>query len=66
MIKFAENIREFRINKGITQKELADLVNTNQSTISKWENGTLEPSLKELVKICSIFCCKADEILGLE
>ena len=36
---------------GITQKELADLCAVDQGTVSRWEQGTLEPRLSDLKKI---------------
>lgn len=35
----AERIKRLRIEKGITQAELADRLNTTKQTISKYENG---------------------------
>ena len=32
-------IQEVRKEKGLTQKELADLICVSDKTISKWENG---------------------------
>ena len=40
-----------RIKKGITQKQLAEKVHTNQSGISRLERGANLPSLKFLNKI---------------
>ncbi len=34
-----KRIREIRISKGLTQKQLANLLNTSQSTISSYEKG---------------------------
>ena len=34
-----KRLRQLRSEKGITQKELADFLNTTQSTISAYENG---------------------------
>ncbi len=41
-------IKEFRTQLGLTQKDLAALMNTTQQTIGRWENGTSEPSLSNL------------------
>lgn len=42
---------EARIEKDLTQKELADLVGTKQSNISRLENGTYNPSIHFLRKV---------------
>ncbi len=41
-------IKEFRTQLGLTQKDLATLMDTTQQTIGRWENGTSEPSLSKL------------------
>ncbi|MBI2022244.1 helix-turn-helix transcriptional regulator [Candidatus Daviesbacteria bacterium] len=40
-----------RINRGITQKELADKLGTKQSVISRLESGRANPSLGFLKKL---------------
>jgi transcriptional regulator with XRE-family HTH domain len=40
---WGKRIAEARRRMGLTQAGLADLLNVAQSTVSKWENGTLAP-----------------------
>lgn len=40
-----------RIENGLTQKDLADLIGTKQSAISRLENGSYNPSIGFLNKI---------------
>lgn len=40
-----------RLEKNLTQKELADLVGTKQTNISRLESGTYNPSINFLKKI---------------
>ena len=44
-------LREIRKNKGLSQLKLAMELNTNQNTISRYENGEREPGINELIKI---------------
>ena len=62
-IKFAENLKQLRENKGYSQAELAKLVNVNQRTVSAWENGICEPKYIILAKLCEIFDETFDNIL---
>lgn len=62
-IKFAENLKELRMQKKMTQKQLAILVNVDQRTISAWEKGVCEPSLYDLCVLCEIFDETFDGIL---
>ncbi len=45
-------IRKARIDKGYTSKQLANLANVAQSSISDWENGKTQPSADALFDIC--------------
>ena len=45
MIILETNIREFRLKKGLTQQELADLVGVSRQTINALENARYNPSL---------------------
>lgn len=47
-----------RVAKGLTQKQLAEMIGTKQSSVSRLENGTGNPSLAFLQKVA--------EALGLE
>lgn len=49
--KIKRLIIEARIQKDLTQKELAELVGTQQANISRLENGTYNPSINFLKKI---------------
>lgn len=44
---------EARINRGITQKDLADKIGTKQSAIARLESGNSNPSIAFLEKIAS-------------
>lgn len=44
-------IIEKRIEEGMTQKKLAELVGTKQAAISRFESGAYNPSLNFLFKI---------------
>ncbi len=67
---FGQKLKKLRIEKNLTQKDLADQLHVTFQTISKWESDTNEPdfsTLKELSKIlgCSIeYLFSEDE--GLE
>lgn len=46
-------IIRLRIEQGLSQKELADRINTKQSAISRLESGNYNPSLEFLTKVAS-------------
>ena len=63
---FCERLRELRKNLSLTQKELANILQTNNSSISDWECGRTEPDLETLTKIARFFDVTTDYLLGLE
>lgn len=48
-------LAQLRNEKGITQEQLAEMINVNYKTISKWECGNSSPSLDILNQLCEIF-----------
>ncbi len=59
-------IKELRKEKGLTQKELAKLVNKSETGLASWEQGLSEPSVNDIILLCQIFGVSADYLLGLE
>jgi len=45
------NIRKFREDKGLTQAELGDLVNMEDSAIRRLEAGRTNPTIRTLCKL---------------
>jgi len=64
-MSFPQNLKNLRKQFGMKQDDLASVLNISKSNISKYENGDLEPSLKTLIQICSIFKVSMDELIGL-
>ena len=62
-VVFNENLKTLRKSKGLTQKELADMVGVDQRTISAWEKGVCEPGFQMLAHLCEIFNETFDSIL---
>ena len=48
-------LREIREKNGITQLELADLMDTKQATISKWELGRSTPKPYQMQRLEDYF-----------
>jgi len=56
--ELAKSIIAMRIKKGLTQKALAERMNTKQSVISRLESGTAKPSLATLERLASALDAK--------
>ena len=61
---FAKRLKSLRIEKDITQNELAKVLNVSRSTLGKWENGTSTPNYSTLSTIASFFNVSIDYLLG--
>lgn len=61
-----ENIRELRIQSGLSQVELAKKLNVSKQCVSNWENDNVMPSVEMLVKIADLFKVTTDMLLGKE
>ena len=63
---FATRLRELRIDKGLSMKQLAKALNTTDAAISNWENCINEPKISYLRSIALYFGVSTDYLLGLE
>lgn len=59
-----ERIKKLRLEKNITQDELASKLNISRQSISKWENSINEPDIDTLKELCLIFDCDIEDIIG--
>ena len=59
---FSDKLRIHRTNINLTQEELADKINVSQKTISSWETGRSEPTMKELTRLCNLFDCTMSDL----
>ncbi len=50
-MNIGENIKQLRKNKGLTQKELGELIGVKAITIRKYESNEREPNIETLNKI---------------
>ena len=60
---FGERLRQLREGK-YSQEELADILNVNNNTISKWENGTQEPRAKMVSELARILGTTSAHLMG--
>ena len=57
-------LKELRKNMGHTQQKLAEMLDVNQQTVARWENGKTEPSIAQLKDLAMIYQTSVDAILG--
>lgn len=63
---FGDNIKRLRKNKGLKQREIAELLGVKRNTYSDWENAKTEPSFENLVKLADLLDVSLDWLFGRE
>lgn len=61
---FGERLKEFKIEYGVTQQDLADELHITKQAISSWEKGQCGPGIKTLIKLAIFFNTTTDYLLG--
>lgn len=64
--KFRDILKKLRQDKGLYQKDLAEDLKVERTTVVHWEAGRVEPNLEMLDKIADYFNVTADYLLGRE
>lgn len=59
----SEILRENRIRCKMTQEFVAETLGVSRQTVSKWENGTADPSTSNLIALAKLYGISAEEIL---
>jgi transcriptional regulator with XRE-family HTH domain len=57
-------IKELRISKQMKQSDLAKLLNCSPTTVSNYEVGYRDLDSMTICRLCDIFECTADYLLG--
>lgn len=59
-----QKIKKLRVEKNLTQKDLADRLYVTFQTVSKWENDENEPDVATLRELAKLFDCSLDYLLS--
>lgn len=62
---FNENLKEARMKRGYSQKEVAEAIGVAKSTYSLYESGSREPNVQTIKRISDFLNTTADILLGL-
>lgn len=63
---FGLKLKELRIEKGLSQRKLGEILGFCNQTVSFWETGSREPDLDAIVKIADFFEVSVDFLLNRE
>lgn len=64
MATFSDRFRELRKEKGLSQRELANVLHMSNSAVAMYETGKRQPDLEALEKIADYFNVDMDYLLG--
>lgn len=59
-----ERLKKLRLEKGLSQQELGDLIGVSKVSISEYENGNRIPLLNNFNELLDVFHVTADYFLG--
>lgn len=60
-----ERLKTLRLEKGLTQQQLADALNMNSVTYLRYEKGQREPSIDTLIEIAEFYSVSIDYLVGI-
>lgn len=58
-----DKLLDLRKKKGLSQEEVANIINVSRQTISKWETGESKPDFDKIVPICNLYEINANVLL---
>ena len=58
-----ETLKAHRTSRGFTQEYVAESLGVSRQAISKWENGTSDPSTANLMALAKLYGLSVDELL---
>ncbi len=61
---FGERLKDLRVERNITQKQLAKQLNVSGNTVHAWETDKQEPSMAMLLRLSVIFNVSLDFLFG--
>ena len=65
-MEFKENLKQLRLQKGLTQAQLAEKLFVSRSTVAKWENGLGLPNPESMAALEKLFDIVAEELATKE
>ena len=61
---FNKNLKFIRQQNSISQQELADKLNLDRSTISRWENNEMDATVENAIQVANVLNVSIADLLG--
>ena len=65
-MSFAENLKQLRKEKQLSQEELAEILDVSRQAVSKWEQGIGYPEVEKLLLLSSKLSVSLDSLMETE
>ena len=65
-MSFAENLKQLRNEKQLSQEELAEMLDVSRQAVSKWEQGIGYPEVEKLLLLASRLNISLDSLMATE
>ena len=65
-INIGERLKQLRLQKGLTQEQLAEVFGVSAQAVSRWENNTSYPDITLLPGLAIYFNTSVDAIVGMD
>lgn len=65
-MEFSQRISKLRRERGLSQKELGDMLGVSNKAVSKWENGESLPKTSTMLKLAELLGIDGNELIGFE
>lgn len=66
MLNLSDNLRRYRLQKDLTQEDIADYIGVTPQSVSKWERGENYPDITFLPALANIFETSIDTLIGMD
>jgi transcriptional regulator with XRE-family HTH domain len=65
-MNIGHNLKEFRERAKMSQRDVANALDTAQPHYCRWENGKTFPNAKQIVQLCELFKCTPNDLFGFK
>lgn len=63
---FSKNLKFLRTTRKISQQQLADKLEIDRSTISRWESDDIDPTVSNVIAIANLLGVPVADLVGID